>query len=138
MSHVKNPANFKRVLSMVFILAASYASVCSSISAADADVSNLAGRKVKTYSWKEKLSRGALNIISSPVEVARSISIESDQKGMFYGWTVGMVKGIGNGFVRFGVGIIDALTSPFNFPNEHKAPLIEPEYAWEKPGPKYG
>ena len=91
----------------------------------------------KTYSWQDKIKRGGLNIISSPVEIARQIQMTSDEKNLAQGWTLGLAKGLGQGLLRLGAGIVDVLTCPFNFPDERKAPLIEPEYVWEKPGVKY-
>ena len=91
----------------------------------------------ETYSWKDKIKRGGLNIVSSPVEIARQIQITSDEKNMAQGWTVGLAKGLGQGLLRLGAGIVDVLTCPFNFPDEHKAPMIQPEYVWQKPGVKY-
>ena len=91
----------------------------------------------KMYSWQDKIKRGGLNIVSSPVEIARQIQITSNDQDLLHGWTIGLVKGIGQGFLRFGAGIIDVITCPFDFPKEQKAPLIEPEYVWEKTGVKY-
>lgn len=91
----------------------------------------------KAYAWSDKLKRGAINIVTSPVEVARDIHNTTQEKNLLLGWTIGLVTGLGNGLVRFGAGAIDLLTFPFNFPESHKAPLIEPEFVWEKPGPKY-
>ena len=91
----------------------------------------------KAYTWQDKLKRGALNIVSSPVEVARDIHVTTQEKNLLVGWTVGLVKGLGEGFIRMGVGVIDLVTFPFNFPEGKKASLIDPEYVWEKPGPKY-
>lgn len=92
---------------------------------------------VKTYTWQDKLKRGSLNIVSSPVEVAREIHLTTNEGNLLKGWTVGLVKGLGEGFVRFGAGAIDVVTCPFDFPDSEKAPLLEPEYVWQKPGPKY-
>lgn len=89
------------------------------------------------YTWGDKLKRGALNIVSSPVEIARQIQITSSEQSLLAGWTIGLISGFGQGFIRFGAGVIDLFTFPFNFPNSHKAPLVEPKYVWEKSGPKY-
>ena len=89
------------------------------------------------YTWNDKLKRGGMNIVSSPVEIARSIQITSNEESLLKGWTVGLVKGFGDGFLRLGAGLVDVLTCPFNFPDSNKGPLIKPEYVWEKPGPKY-
>ena len=96
-----------------------------------------AGHDVKAYTWQDKLKRGALNIVTSPVEVARDIHVTTEEKNLLVGWTVGLAKGLGEGFLRLGAGVIDLLTFPFNFPEGRKAPLLDPEYVWEKPGPKY-
>lgn len=91
----------------------------------------------RMYNWQQKLKRGALNVVSSPVEIAREINMTTNEKNLLNGWTVGLVKGLGSGFMRFGAGALDVLTCPFNFPDSKKGSLIEPEYVWEKPGPKY-
>jgi len=88
------------------------------------------------YDWGEKLQRGALNIVTSPVEIAVGIHNTTEGKNILIGWTFGLLKGLGNGFLRFGAGVVDLVTFPFNFPEEKKAPLIDPEYVWEKPGPQ--
>ena len=92
--------------------------------------------KEEQYDWSDKLQRGALNIITSPIEVARDIHTTTEEKNLVIGWTIGLVKGLADGFIRFGAGVIDLFTFPFNFPEEDKAPLIDPEYVWQKPGPK--
>ena len=96
-----------------------------------------ASTEVRAYNWQDKLKRGAINIVSSPVEIARDIYTTTEEKNLLVGWTVGLVKGLGEGIVRFGAGVIDLVTFPFNFPESRKAPLIDPEYVWQKPGPKY-
>ncbi len=100
-------------------------------------VKSFGNPEVKDYSWKDKLKRGAINIVSSPVEIARQIHLTTNEKDLLTGWTVGLIKGLGEGVARFGYGVIDLLTCPFNFPDTHKGPLVEPEYVWQKPGPKY-
>jgi len=92
---------------------------------------------MQEFTWKDKLKRGSLNIVTSPVEVARQIHLTTDEKNLLNGWTIGLVKGLGEGFIRFGAGVIDFVTFPFNFPDKRKGPLVQPEYVWEKPGLKY-
>ena len=89
------------------------------------------------YNWGDKLVRGAINIVSSPVEVARQIQITSSEQSLLAGWTIGLLSGFGQGLLRFGSGVIDLVTFPFDFPDSNKGPLIDPEYVWQKPGPKY-
>lgn len=93
--------------------------------------------EAQTYTWQDKLKRGAINIVTSPVEVARAIHNTTEEKNLLVGWTIGLVTGLGEGIVRLGAGAIDLLTFPFDFPESQKAPLIDPEYVWEKKGPKY-
>ena len=90
-----------------------------------------------SYTPLDKLKRGALNTVTSPVEIGRQIHLTTEENSLLAGWTVGLVKGAGYGILRFGAGLADLLTFPFNWPDSKKAPLIEPEYVWEKPGPKY-
>ncbi len=91
----------------------------------------------RAYTWADKLKRGLINVVTSPVEVAREIYTTTEEKNLVVGWTLGIVKGMAEGFVRFSAGVVDVLTSPFNFPESRKGPLIDPEYVWEKPGPRY-
>lgn len=90
-----------------------------------------------SYSWSDKLKRGAINIVTCPVEIGRDIHNTTEEKNLLAGWTIGLVQGLGEGFIRFAAGVIDVLTFPFNFPDNRKGPLIEPEYVWMKPGPRY-
>lgn len=89
------------------------------------------------YTWGQKLKRGAINIVTSPVEIAREIHNTTERNNLLVGWTVGLVSGLGQGILRFGAGAIDLLTCPFNFPTADKGPFVFPEYVWEKPGPQY-
>ena len=90
-----------------------------------------------SYTWQDKLKRGAINIVTSPVEVARDIHNTTQEKNLLVGWTIGFVKGLGEGFLRFAAGVADLFTFPFDFPESGKGPLIDPEYVWQKPGPRY-
>lgn len=82
--------------------------------------------------WNEKLGRGLLNIVASPIEIARTINVQSNARGPAYGWTMGLVEGIGRTFVRFGAGAIDAVTFPFEFPKDDREALLAPDYPWQK------
>lgn len=81
--------------------------------------------------WMKKLGRGALNMISSPIDIPRTIHIQTNAKGGGYGWTVGLVEGAGQTLVRFFTGAIDVVTCPFDFPDPEKGPLVQPVYPWE-------
>ena len=81
--------------------------------------------------WMKKLGRGALNMVSSPIDIPRTIHIQSNAKGGGYGWTVGLVEGAGQSLVRFFTGAIDVVTCPFDFPDSDKGPLMQPVYPWQ-------
>lgn len=83
------------------------------------------------YRWNDKLGRGVVNFFTSPLEIPRNINNVSDEKGPALGWTVGLIAGFAQGIVRAGVGIIETVTFPFDFPDEDKAPLMKPAYAWQ-------
>jgi putative exosortase-associated protein (TIGR04073 family) len=100
-------------------------------------ISSSYAEEVKNYHWDDKLIRGLLNIVSSPVEIGRSIHLQTEESSLLEGWTLGLVKGLGTGLLRLGAGAVDLLTFPFNFPDDEKGPLVEPEFVWDKPGVKY-
>lgn len=78
-----------------------------------------------------KLTRGLVNIVSSPVEVGRTIVNVSNDQGAATGWTWGLLKGLGRTGLRLGAGLVETVTFPFDWPNADKEPIIEPEYAWQ-------
>lgn len=89
------------------------------------------------YTWSGKLKRGALNVVSSPVEIAREIQITTEERNLLAGWTLGFMRGLGKGIWRFSAGLVEVVTFPFDWPDEDKGPIIEPEYVWQKPGVDY-
>jgi putative exosortase-associated protein (TIGR04073 family) len=105
--------------------------------AADIDEDRNYADDADRYHWNDKLKRGALNIVSSPVEIARSIYVGTRNESLAYGWTVGLIRGVGQGVLRLGSGVVDLVTFPFNFPTRNKEPMLNPEYVWDKPGVKY-
>lgn len=83
------------------------------------------------YTWGEKLGRGVVNFFTSPVEIPRTIDLVDGEAGAGQAWTVGLVRGIGRTFFRAGAGLLEVVTFPFNFPDEQKQPIIQPEFAWQ-------
>lgn len=83
------------------------------------------------YKWNDKLGRGLLNFVTSPLEIPRNITNMSEEKGPAIGWTVGLAQGVAKTFLRAGVGVIETVTCPWDFPGEDKRPIIEPVYAWQ-------
>lgn len=90
----------------------------------------------ENYDWSDKLLRGVVNIATSPIEIACSIHTTTEEKNLVIGWTLGLAKGFADGLIRFGAGVVDLVTFPFDFPEEDKAPLLDPEFVWQKPGPE--
>ena len=95
------------------------------------------GDTEKTYTYGDKLYRGAMNIATFPMEIPNEIHGTTTDKSLLEGWTIGLVKGLKEGTVRLGAGAVDLITFPFNYPDKGKAPLVKPEYVWDKPGLKY-
>ncbi len=79
-----------------------------------------------------KLTRGISNIVTSPIEVPRNVVVQSKESNIIYGMTIGLGKGLVKTLFRFGAGVVETLTFPFNFPDEFKDPIIQPEYVWEE------
>ena len=79
-----------------------------------------------------KLTRGIANTVTSPIEIVRNIYVESKYENVAYGMTIGFGKGVVQTLLRFGAGVVETLTFPFNFPDEFKDPIIEPEYVWQE------
>lgn len=81
--------------------------------------------------WGDKLSRGLVNIVSSPVEIGRTVINVSEDEGPAVGWTLGLIKGIGRTGLRLGAGVLEVVTFPFDWPDDDKEPLVKPEWAWQ-------
>ncbi len=80
-----------------------------------------------------KAVRGGQNLAFGLVtDVPRAVYYESREHGAFYGFTVGLVKGIGLGAVRTAVGVYELLTFPI--PANDYEPVVLPAYPFE-PGP---
>lgn len=83
------------------------------------------------YSAFEKLKRGVINIVTSPIAIFRNIYTETQYNNIGTGMTVGLGKGLFETVARIGTGAVDTVTFPFNFPKEGREPILDPEYAWE-------
>lgn len=80
-----------------------------------------------------KAVRGWQNLAFGLVtDVPRTAYYEARDHGAFYGFTVGLVKGIGQGAVRTAVGVYELLTFPI--PANDYEPVVLPAYPFE-PGP---
>lgn len=73
-----------------------------------------------------KFGHGAMNAVTGVVEVPRNMLYETNDKGIGYGLTTGLFKGIGYGVGRTIAGFIDLAT--FFIPSKS---LIMPAYVWK-------
>ena len=81
-----------------------------------------------------KLTRGAANVVTGWVEIPKRIQETSQTSGAFAGWTWGLVRGLGHGFIRTAAGFYELFTFPFPAPPGYE-PVIEPEYVFTQPTP---
>ncbi|MDD5282289.1 MAG: exosortase system-associated protein, TIGR04073 family [Candidatus Omnitrophica bacterium] len=73
-----------------------------------------------------KLERGAINIITCPIELPASMLSVADEKGEIFGFFIGAAEGVFTALFRALSGIYD--TATFLIPSYSK-PIMEPEYA---------
>ena len=79
-----------------------------------------------------KFSRGMTNIATSPGEFVAQIPAAMEQSPDYLtGFIMGIGRGIGYTFLRFGAGIYDVATFPFPGPTDYK-PTIKPETIADK------
>ena len=76
-----------------------------------------------------KLTRGFVNIITGWVEVPKRIQETTQISGAAAGFTWGLLRGIGHGFIRTAAGFYEFFTFPFPAPPGYE-PVIQPEYVF--------
>ena len=76
-----------------------------------------------------KLTRGAVNLVTGWVEIPKRIQETSQESGAAAGFTWGLLRGIGHGFIRTAAGGYELVTFPFPAPPGY-VPVIEPEYVF--------
>lgn len=77
---------------------------------------------------KDKLFRGAANVLSAPLEVPQNIDLEWKQSNnAAVGIFAGFVKGLFWGLARGVSGLWDVVTFPFPKPADYNS-VIQPEY----------
>jgi putative exosortase-associated protein (TIGR04073 family) len=74
----------------------------------------------------EKLLSGIANVATGVVELPKTIIVTSQRENVFYGMTVGMVKGIMHMAGRTLIGALNVATFPL--PTD---PWVDPQYIWE-------
>lgn len=76
-----------------------------------------------------KLARGAVNLLTGWVEIPKRIHETSIQSGAATGFTWGLIRGLGYGFIRTAAGGYELVTFPFPAPPGYE-PVILPEYVF--------
>ena len=76
-----------------------------------------------------KLARGGINLVTGWVEIPKRIHETSLQSGAAAGFTWGLLRGLGYGFIRTAAGVYELVTFPFPAPPDYE-PVIQPEYVF--------
>lgn len=82
-----------------------------------------------------KLTRGFVNVITGWVEVPKRIQETTQASGAAAGFTWGLLRGIGHGFIRTAAGAYEFFTFPFPAPPGYE-PVIQPEYVFTNSSPE--
>ncbi len=87
----------------------------------------------------DKLGRGIINIVTSPVEIAKQVDLGWKQstkksKNVSSGVLSGIVKGLAYTVGRMGSGIWDVVSFPFKTPGNYE-PLMKPDFVLDKESP---
>jgi putative exosortase-associated protein (TIGR04073 family) len=76
-----------------------------------------------------KFTRGFINIVTGWVEIPKRVQETSYTSGAAAGYTWGILRGFGHGFIRTAAGLYELLTFPFPAPPGYE-PVIQPEYVF--------
>ncbi len=76
-----------------------------------------------------KLTRGVTNIVTGWVEIPKRVQETTQESGALAGFTWGLLRGLGHGFIRTAAGGYELLTFPFPAPPGYE-PVIQPEYVF--------
>lgn len=77
----------------------------------------------------KKLTRGGINTVTGWVEIPKRIQETAETSGGFAGFTWGLLRGLGYGFVRTSAGLYEVFTFPFPAPPDYE-PVMQPEYVF--------
>ena len=80
-----------------------------------------------------KLGRGAANVVTSPLEIPKSIQKVLYDDGPVAGVTYGLVEGGYKGLLRAVVGVYEVFTFPIPFPADYE-PIVVPEFLFQPDG----
>ena len=81
----------------------------------------------------KKLTRGLTNTVTGWVEIPMRVQETSQDAGALAGFTWGLLRGLGHGFVRTAAGLYEVATFPFPAPPDYQ-PVIQPEYVFTVSG----
>ena len=77
-----------------------------------------------------KLLRGGVNLITGWIEIPKRMQETTQRSGAAAGWTWGLTRGIGYGFIRSAGGLYELVTFPFPAPADYQ-PLMRPEFVFQ-------
>ncbi len=77
-----------------------------------------------------KAGDGMLNAVSAWIDIPKGINQETQETNLFLGLTIGLGRGVINGFTREAAGVVDVATSGFP---PYDNPLIAPDYKVNQP-----
>ena len=76
-----------------------------------------------------KFTRGFINLVTGWVEIPKRVHETSQGSGAAAGFTWGLLRGLGYGFIRTAGGLYELVTFPFPAPPGY-VPVIDPEYVF--------
>ncbi len=92
--------------------------------------------KSTPFNPAKKFNRGIVNIVTSPIEIAKQVDLSwkqssEDKTNIGTGIFSGFVKGIAYTVGRMGSGIWDVVSFPFKTPDKFE-PIMKPDYVLDK------
>lgn len=99
------------------------------LGASSPEPSKLPGVPIDGRKAMEKLGRGLINLITGWVEVPKRMDETNKRSSLGPALTIGLLRGLGHGFVRTTAGAYEIVTFPFPAPPGYQ-PIIQPEYVF--------
>ena len=87
----------------------------------------LPGLPMETRKAFGKLLRGLVNLLTGWVELPKRVHETTLQSGAGAGFTYGLARGLGYGFIRTAGGVYEVITFPFPAPPDYR-PVMQPAY----------
>lgn len=97
--------------------------------AADATAHRASDSSFRAGSAFSKLTRGLINTVTGWVEIPKRIHETSQRSGPFAGFTWGLLRGLGYGFIRTVGGVYETVTFPVAAPPGYR-PVMQPEFVF--------